>query len=406
MNNKRQQYGIDEVDTVLTAEELAGYLEDGCSDVDAVALVVAYEADVEAKVYTSKRQQYGVYVDLIGAKVTADNKPRLTDVRTQVAQRGYRDIEAAAEQLYKSSMDYIGQYGYKAGAKLPTVRGKRFHLLCSAKGVIFYTYQYQHVDADIKACLNNGTPVTVFSPYKVPDMVQVTSLGLWQDLLAVEKVANKQFYTSDEYAKWEAATKASLTFILNTPTPWLGALTRLHSIVDRFNTFNDFLLHAEATIADIEAEGEWDIELTSSLVMNEKASTATYVANKGVNKGQRTFWCKDNADDVAYWYNYETLPADICTKYLHLTYLRSTVDKQGVPFKALKKIHSLGAEMSGKELWFGTALEDMVRTTPIYVDTCIKHEKTQLYSDDIDLAYIRTLDYASAKKYLAEIRNK
>lgn len=347
----------------------------------------------------NKRQQYGVCVDLIGNNVSKANKVRFDNVREQVRARAYRNLTAAAEQSYTSSMDYIAQYGYKAGTKLPTVKGKRFHILCTALGAIFYTNQYQQVDSDVKVCLEHGTPVTVFAPYKVPDMVQVTSIGHWKELMAEETASNKRYYATMEYLQWEQETRYALTSILNTPTPWLGEATRLHTVAKQFSNFADFLLHAEAIIADIETMGEWDIELTSSLVMNEKASTASYVANKGVNKGQRTFWCKDNADDVAYWYNYETLPADICTKYLHLTYLKS------IEYKPLKRIVTDGSVLSGKELWFGTALEDMVRATPLYVDpyfrhgandTCNLEEAIDMVDATIGIELLKSMSYKDA----------
>lgn len=306
----------------------------------------------------SKRKQYGIYVDLIDGRIRKAKRERYCDVLAQVWNRNYEELDDKAEELYNNAMQYAAMYGSKYPV---TLKGKRYHLLCTAKGAIFLTYQYQHVSSDVIACLKNGTPTWVFSPYKVPDMVKVTSLQQWYDMLNAERISNKQFYTSKEYQQWEQEVRYTLTSVLNTPVPWLDKKARLHTIVNSFSSFAEFLAHAEAIIAEIEAEGEWDIELTSSLVMNEKASTATYVASKGANKGMRTFWTNE-AGTTEYWYNYEHLPADICTKFIHLTYLKS------IGYKPLQRIVTDGVDYNGEEVWLGTALEDVVRATPLYVD--------------------------------------
>ena len=119
----------------------------------------------------SKRKNYGVYVDKI-ERVSEANKERVNNVRQQVRDRKYKELNAQAEFLYNNAMEYAAMYGSKYPV---TLKNKRYHLLCTARGAMFLTYQYQHVSSDVIACLKNGTPTWVFSPYKVPDMVKVTS---------------------------------------------------------------------------------------------------------------------------------------------------------------------------------------------------------------------------------------
>ena len=351
------------------------------------------------------RKEYGIYVDLLGDNVSKANKERVSEVRKQVRDRKYKELNTQAELLYNTSMEYAAMYG----SKFPvTLKGKRYHLLCTAKGAMFLTYQYQHVSSDVIACLKNGTPTWVFGPYKVPDMVKVTSLQQWYDMLNAEKNSNKQFYTSNEYKQWEQEVRYTLTSVLNTPVPWIDKRARLHTIVNSFDSFAEFLAHAETVIANIEAEGEWDIELTSSLVMNEKAGTASYVANKGVNKGLRTFWVNDTGM-TEYWNNYEVLPADICTKFIHLTYLKS------IGYKPLQRLVTDGVTYDGKEVWLGTTLEDVVRTTPLYVDPYSERDdvessvpvELQEVVDAMGLDTIKKLGYKEALKSIRyNLKNK
>ena len=344
----------------------------------------------------NNRKDYGVYVDKIGSRVSEANKERVSNVRKQVRDRKYKELNAQAKFLYNNSMEYAAMYGSKYPV---TLKNKRYHLLCTARGAMFLTYQYQHVSSDVIACLKNGTPTWVFGPYKVPDMVKVTSLQQWYDMLNAERTSNKQFYTSKEYQQWERETRNALISVLNTPVPWLDKRARLHTIASSFSNFAEFLEYAEAVIASIEAEGEWDIELTASLVMNEKASTATYVASKGANKGLRTFWANEEGT-TEYWYNYEHLPADICTKFIHLTYLKS------IGYKPLQRIVTDGVDYNGEEVWLGTALEDVVRTTPLYVDpyseqdeveACVPVELQEVV-DAMGLDTIKKLGYEKALK--------
>lgn len=351
------------------------------------------------------RKDYGIYVNLLDGLVSKANKERYGNVMMQVCQRNYQDLDYKAEELYNNSMKYAAMYGSKYPV---TLKGKRYHLMCTAKGAMFLTNQYQHVSSDVIACLKNGTPTWVFGPYKVPDMVKVTSLQQWYDMLNAERNSNKQFYTSKEYQQWEQEVRYALTSVLNTPVPWIDKQARLHTVVNSFDSFAEFLEYAETIIADIEAEGEWDIELTSSLVMNEKASTASYVAKKGVNKGLRTFWVNDTGV-TEYWNNYEVLPADICTKFIHLTYLKS------IGYKPLQRLVTDGVTYDGKEVWLGTTLEDVVRATPLYVDPYSEQDdveasvpvELQEVVDAMGLDTIKKLGYEEALKSIRyNLKNK
>jgi hypothetical protein len=356
----------------------------------------------------TKRQSYGVYTNTLGkvAKALAD---RVKSVLEQLTKRGYKDLNEIATQLYDMAVQYETLYGRKSGAKTPSVTGKRFHLLCSAKGALFMTYQYQHIDSDVRVCLEHGTPVTVFSPYKNPDMCKVTSESEWNILIGIERECNKTFYATKEYQDWQHECQIRLTATLNTPIPWIHDGYRLHTLADTFKSFDEFLTYVQGKIAQIEEQGEYDIELTTSLVMNEKASSAHMISKHGHDKGARTFWCADDPDAKRYWYNYEVMPVDILNKFIHLTYLNS------IDYKPLKRVFTDGVDMSGKELWFGTAYEDMLRTTPLYVDLNNKHDKDiEVVSDElqevvnaIGIDTIKKLGYKDAKaSILFNLKNR
>lgn len=345
------------------------------------------------------RKEYGIYVDLLGDKISKANQARVNGVRKQVSDRKYKELDAQAELLYDISMEYAARYPL---SKPVTVKGKRYHLMCTAKGAMFLTYQYQHVSSDVIACLKNNTPVWVFGPYKVPDMVTVTSLQQWYDMLNVEKTNNKRYGLSLEKEDLAEDEKVAWVAMRNTLVPWLKEKSRMYSIMDAFDTLDKFLEYAKATIAGIEEEGTWDIELTTSLVMNEKAKIAHYTKTKGADKGMRATWI-DECEQPDYWKNYEVTPLDICNKFIHLTYLKS------IGYKPLKRLVTDGVTYDGKEVWLGTAHEDMVRTTPLYVDPYSVRDEVEPWSstvpvelqeavDAIGLDTIKKLGYEEALK--------
>ena len=353
-----------------------------------------------------KRYEYGVSVDMLHGKVAKALQERVNDVRKQVETKGYKPLDECAVYAYASAMQYINQYGMKPGTKMPSVKGKRFHLLASARGVMFLTYTLKAIDSDATAALSNGTPIFVFRPYATPDMVRFTSIGEWREAMQVEAESHKQFAINMDYVNWQKELQYSLTAVLNTPIPWINKEWRLHTLAKQYPSFDAFMTYVHATIADIEAKGEWDIEVTASLVMNEKASVATYVATKGENKGLRTSYSTDKTE---YWMNYEVLTSDILTKFLHLTYLDS------IGYKPLKRIMTDGVDFDGKELWFGDAQEDMLRTTPLYVDPYQEHEKVEdfftgsgkidmgTFSKVVDVDTLRALGYDAAKVLLKKL---
>ena len=344
----------------------------------------------------NNRKDYGIYVDLIDGRISKANKDRYLDVMRQVRKRKYKELNAQAKFLYNNAMEYAALYG----SKYPiTLKNKRYHLLCTAKGAMFLTYQYQHVSSDVTACLKNSTPAWVFSPYKAPDMVKVTALQQWYDMLNAERTSNQRYGLSQEKAELSKDDKVAWISMRNTYVPWLGEKRRMYSIMDSFGTLDKFLEYAEAVIASIEAEGEWDIELTASLVMNEKAKVAHYVKTKGADKGMRATWV-DECEEPDYWYNYEVTPLDICIKFIHLTYLKS------IGYKPLQRLVTDGVDYDGKEVWLGTGLEDVVRATPLYVDPYSERDEVepsipvelQEVVDAMGLDTIKKLGYEEALK--------
>lgn len=343
-----------------------------------------------------KRKEYGIYVDLLGRNVSKANRARVNEVRQQISDRKYRKLDVQAEVLYDIAMEYAAMYGSKYPV---TLKGKRYHLMCTAKGATFLTYTYDHVSSDVIACLKNGTPVWVFGPYKVPDMVTVTSLQQWYDMLNAEKTRNKRYGLSLEKAALSEDEKAAWVSIRNTYVPWLNEKSRMYSIIDSFDTLDKFLEYAEATIADIEAEGEWDISLSETFVLNEKAKIAHYVKTKGADKGTYTTWV-DECEMPDYWKNYSVTPLDICTKFIHLTYLKS------IGYKPLQRLVTDGVTYDGKEVWLGSYFEDVVRATPLYVDpyserdeveSCLPVELQEVV-DAMGLDTIKKLGYKEALK--------
>lgn len=339
--------------------------------------------------YTTKRKDYGIYVDTISNKFYGELGDRVTEVREQVKSRNYQNLETVAKQEFEAAEQYVRQYGLKQGMKYPSISGKRYHILCTAKGAIFLTYQYQHVSSDVMACIKAGTPVTVFSPFKDEDMVKVTSLGQWYELLNAERESNKAYGVSTEYSKWEAETYIELKYILNTPTPWLGT-NFLVGVVSKFPTLADFLFYAQAKIAELEEQGEYDIELTKSYVMTEKSS---------VWHSKKDGYAHTN-DKPDYWEGYEVFPVDICRKFIHLTYLES------IDYKPLKRMYSVDSTLyTGKEIWLGQGMEDMVRTTPIYIDQNEIKENGKVVSHQFDeyqedFKALKAMGYEEAKAYL------
>ena len=349
-----------------------------------------------------KRYEYGVYVDLLHKKVAKSLQAKVDRARRQFTEKvtvtvdeqgntvetweprkhPVRNLDDAANVMYESAINYIAQYGQKPGTSLPTVAKKRFHLLASANSVVFLTYTLKAIEADATAALKNGTKIFVLRPYVDDKLFCISSIGAWYELFAIEKAGHKQFAVNKEYSDWQEDLDVNLKVVLNTYIPWINPQWRLHTLSKQFQNFDAFMTYLSGRIAELEEKGEWDVETSSELVYNEKASTATYVSTKGTNKGMKTFWCKDTPDSVDYWKNYEVLPINIMTKFLHLTFLDSTIDKKDKPFLPLTRIVKDGAEYGTRKYFeFLTeqdiedgACEQGLTVTPLYVDPYFQSE--------------------------------
>lgn len=192
-------------------------------------------------------------------------------------------------------------------------------------------------------------------------MVKPVSVADWE--LMCERESNP------DWAAWMDELEINVTSVLNTETPWLQHTT-LGSLAATFEDFDKFLDYLQAETHVIEAMGEWDIDTTCSVVYNEKASVAHYVANKGMDKGKRTVSSSYKYGKKEFWYNYEVLPVDIMTKFLHLSYLHS------IDYKPLQRIVSDGAEYGTKAYFEFLSETDMeegqfeqgLTVTPLYED--------------------------------------
>ena len=168
------------------------------------------------------------------------------------------------------------------------------------------------------------------------------------------------------------ALKINVTAALDTETPWLEVAS-LKELANQFNSFDVFLDNLKLEIAGIKAKGEWDVDASESPVYNEKASV-WYDKNRKVHTRYKY-------GKTEYWYNYEVLPVDIITEYLHLTYLES------VNYKPLRRIVTDGAEYGTKkyfEFLSDSDLEDGqyeqgLTVTPLYEDPYFTHEGETQY---------------------------
>lgn len=299
----------------------------------------------------NKRYEFGVKIDLLHDKPSQKICDRVSDVREQAVRLNYVDLDTMATEMYNRAYDLFAQGRYKFA---PKFTGERYNLLRKAAGLLVLTYRYDKVKWEVTTALAAGTSVAVFSPYKKPDMVKLHSVAQWETL------CNRE--ANPDWAAWLDELDIQLTTVLNTETPWLEVAS-LKELANQYVSFEVFINNLQAEIDNIKAAGEWDVAASESVVYNEKASVAHFVANRGMDKGRRTCSSAYKYGKTEYWYNYETLPVDIMTEYLHLTYL------EYINYKPLKRMYTLdGATLTGKEIWCGTCIEDMVRATPIYVD--------------------------------------
>ena len=341
---------------------------------------------------TNKRFDFGVKMDLLSDIVAKKIQNRVTDVRDQAVRLNYVDLDTQATEMYNRAYDLFAQGRYRYE---PKFTGERYNLLAKAAGLLVLTYRYDKVKWEVTTALKSGTSVAVFSPYKDPDMVKLHSVAQWETLC--DREANA------DWATWADELPINLDAVLDTPTPWLPCPT-LRDAAKWHPDFEAFLEYVNAEMHEIEAEGEWDVDVSYSPVYNEKASvwhnprtsTSTklrYKENPIVGtwiQGQQDSYQaqpkqvlvggqRQSVDAVGtrykygkkeYWYNYEVLPVDVLTKYLHLSYLHS------ISYKPLQRIASDGADYGTRKYFEFLSESDLedgqyeqgLTVTPMYED--------------------------------------
>jgi hypothetical protein len=314
--------------------------------------------------YTTKRHEYGIVIDklpVLDEIPYSKTRKRVNDLRKQVRALNYKGINSTAELLYQQSAEYESRYGLRKGSKPSTLSAKRYHLLCSTQGIVALCNNYDEVKWDITTALQHGTPVAVYCTRTNPDMVKPKSVAEW--LLICDRQDNR------EWAQWIDELEINLNAILDTEAAWTGFST-LRQYASNFKTFDEFMLNINAELDEIKSEGVWDVDGFVSPVYNEKASVAHYVASSGMDKGKRSCSAQYKYGKKQYWYNYEVLPVDVLTEYLHLSYLKS------IGYKPLQRIVTDGTDY-GEKVFFEFDEEDCeqgLTVTPLYEDPYFKHE--------------------------------
>ena len=329
-----------------------------------------------------KRYDFGVVIDLLPDMPSRKIRERVTGVRDTAVNNNFYSLEETALKHYEVSMDkYLNmsarnaQLGLAPSWKEPTVSGQKFHLLCTAKGLVVLTHRFNKVKWEVTTALKAGTKVAVLKPYGTPDMVKPVSVADWD--LMCERESNP------DWAAWMDELDINVTAVLNTATPWLEVPT-LGSLAAQFDDFDKFLERLQAEMHNMEATGEWDVDTNTSAVYNEKASVAHYVANKGMDKGKRTCSSSYKYGKKEFWYNYEVLPVDILTKFLHVSYL------QYVDYKPLQRIVNDGVEYGTRKYFEFLSEQDMedgmyeqgLTVTPLYEDPYFIHETPESMRED------------------------
>jgi hypothetical protein len=305
------------------------------------------------------RYEFGVVIDLLPDMPARKVRDRISDVRDQAVRMNYVNLEIAAMDRYNRSYDLFVQGRFRYEPKLTT---ERYSLLTKSAGLLVLTHRYNKVKWEVSTALAHGTSVAILKPFGNPDMVKPKSVAEWD--LMCERESNP------DWSAWMDELDINLRSILSTPTPWLQCAT-LGSMASQYKDFDEFLDYLSATMHSIESTGEWDVDTSTSVVYNEKASVAHYVANKGMDKGKRTCSSSYKYGKKEFWYNYEVLPVDILTKFLHLSYLNS------INYKPLVRIASDGVDYG--KLIYTEFTEDNdselgLSLTPLYEDPYFVHE--------------------------------
>lgn len=295
------------------------------------------------------RFNFGVTVDTLG-NVSAKILSRVNDVRKQC-----NDLQ------YQSLNDTINaeQQRYNANGWFSTRQKIQTSILRHVKGIMILSYNYSTIKALVSTALYAGTPVWIFSPYKTPDMVHPTSIDEWYKLCNAEHAGHVEYAKEQDYMNQTRELDNQLVYVLNQPCTWLDPkYTRLYKMLSEFPDFEAFMLYVNAVIDDIEDEGEWDLEVTSTPVQNQRANVYTYISTSGKNKGLRV---STGNGDFGTWINYEVLPADTLTKFLSLTFYKA------MGIKPLKRVMTNGADYV-LVTTNSSIPEEEFMLTPIYVE--------------------------------------
>ena len=295
------------------------------------------------------RLNFGVTVDTLG-NVSSKILTRTNDVRNQCNNLKYLPLGQAVND---EEQRYVTNGWFSNRQKIQT------SVLRHAKGFMVLSPTYFTIKALVSVAIYAGTPVWIFSPHKTPDMVHPTSIDEWYELCNTEHKGHVEFAKEQDYMKQTKELDNQLVYVLNQPCTWLDKkYTRLYKLLAEFPSFEAFMLYVNAVIDDIEDEGEWDLEVTSTPVQNQKASVYTYVATSGEDKGLRI---STGNGDFSTWTNYEVLPADTIKKFLSLTFYKS------VGIKPLKRVMTNGADYIPVACT-SELPEDEFFMTPLYVE--------------------------------------
>lgn len=321
---------------------------------------------------------YYLYANMLGTNVSKANSKLVKDLFSQLT--AFENLEDAAQHELDYAMQMVEQFGLKQGRSMPKLSSKREYLLHVATDLVILSYSAKSAWHMAMVRLNDGKAFWYFNPYAEPTLTEVTDLDVWNDLLADEQAKGKRWYNEAEFESLNACIKYETVAVLNTPTPWLGENTRLHTVSEQYPSFEAFLDYCQGTIRELESRPntDWDYDMTVSPVMHSKADSNHYVVSSGIDKGKRAFSYKER-DTEEFWYNYEVLPVDILKKFLHLTFLDS------IAYKPLIRYESDGVtygtrmdnkfeceEVIGYDEEEGTEVygytESSLTVTPIYAD--------------------------------------
>ena len=293
----------------------------------------------------------------------------------------YTDINDLCDKLYDNAVaQYQARWFVMPTEDQVSKKSKYHHILCSAEDALLISNNPKNCIHEAKTMLKHGHAFWFFNPF-ADGMVYVKYDQDWASIIDAKYSETAKWRNEQNEKDNLRVLDAEEIFVLNTYTPWLGEKYRLHTLMHKFPSFDDFIVYCEGVIEKLEGQPntDWDYDMTVSPVLRAKADQSHYVVTKaGMDKGKRAFSYKEH-DDEGHWVNYEVLPVDILKKFLHLTFLDS------ISYKPLVRLESDGVEYGTRAIntWedmtevvdytddgdpvYGYA-EDGLRTTPLYLD--------------------------------------